>query len=68
MSKSSCETGAVHICDLGKQVTTPLGDHSGQDRGHAESLSGLSQTHSVVDHHLRLVAIQVRKLVRLVVD
>jgi molybdenum-dependent DNA-binding transcriptional regulator ModE len=54
------------IC--GNSSPATLGDHAGQDGGHAEGLGGLGQARRVVDHHLRVVAVQVGELVGLVVD
>ena len=51
-----------------KRLTTALRDHAGEDRRNVEGFCQLSQSGRVVDHRLRIVAVQVRELVRLVVD
>jgi hypothetical protein len=46
----------------------PLFDYGGQDCRHAERFRGLRQPDHVVHDQRRLVAVEVRELVRLVVD
>lgn len=56
------------IGDLGKDDAAPRRDHARQNRGHAEDLGGLCQRRRIVDHGMRVVAVQVGELIRLVVD
>ena len=57
-----------HVGDLREEEPAALRDHAGEDGRNTEGLGGLRQRGRVVDHHLRIVAVQVRELVGLVVD
>src|SRR5690554_6845696 len=57
-----------HVGDLGEDHTASFSDDAGQDSWHAERFGGLGQGGRIVDDCLRIVAVQVRELVWLVVD
>ena len=57
-----------HVGHLRKDETAALGDYARQNGGDPENLGSLRQSSRVIDDHLRLVAVQVRELVGLVVD
>ena len=56
------------IGDLLEEQAAAIRDHAGEDGRNIESFCQLRQGGRVVDHCLRIVAVQVRELVRLVVD
>jgi hypothetical protein len=57
-----------HIGDVGEDQAAALGDHARQDGGDAEGLGGLGERGRVVDHRMRIVAVEVGELVGLVID
>lgn len=56
------------IGNLRKDATALVDDHRRQDRGHVEGLGKLRQRRRIVDHHLRVMAVERQKLEGLVVD
>ena len=57
-----------YVGDLLKEKSTARRDHAGENGRNIEGFCQLRQRGRVVDHHLRIVAVQVRELIRLVVD
>ena len=49
-------------------LAVPRPDDGCQDHRHAEGFRGLRQADDVVDDHRRLVAVEIRKLKRLMID
>ena len=57
-----------YVGDLREDEATASRDHAGQNGRNIEGLCQLRQRRRIVDHHLRVVAVQVGELIGLVVD
>jgi hypothetical protein len=57
-----------NVRDLRKDKAAALGENARQDGRNPERLRNLRQPHRIVDGHLRVVAVEVRELIRLVID
>ena len=56
------------VGDLREDEPTSVSEHAREDGRDVEGLGGLRQRRRIVDRHMRVVTVQVRELVRLVVD